>query len=220
MVTYWATHCACWLVELRDLAKVKANKFNSLRQTALWEEAFTSRLTDTCSGSNFYQVKGCSWTSGHTELRGQFTILRLWVGVAVWEVQNGNYFLSIKPHSPPKTTRTELTLQLVVKTSVTATVMKTLLIFTSYPDVMSMNLSKLDALLFLAVMWLMGTVFFSRKKTIPIWKNANVCGISEQSCDDCVDMTPLVNFSNVLIWCFRPTGIGFLLYSIGGKHFR
>lgn len=46
---------------------------------------------------------------------------------------------------------------------------------------------------------------------------------SEQSCDDCVDMTPLVNFSNVLIWCFRPnkaTGIEFLLYSIGGKHFR
>lgn len=125
----------------------------------------------------FFQVKGCSWTFGHTELRGQFTILRLWVGVAVWEAQNGNYFLSIKPHSPPKTTCTELTLQLVVKTSVTATVMKTLLIFTSYPDVTSMNLPKLDALLFLAVMWLMGTVFFSRKKTIPIWKNANVCGI-------------------------------------------
>lgn len=104
----------------------------------------------------FYQVKGCSWTSGHTELRGQFTILRLWVGFAVWEVQNGNYFLPIKPHSPPRKTCTELTLQLVVTTSVTATVMKTPLIFTSYPDVMSMNLSKLDALLFLAVMWLMG----------------------------------------------------------------
>lgn len=53
MVTYWATHCACWLVELHDLA----NKFNSLRQTALWEEAFTSRLTDTCSGSNFFRLK-------------------------------------------------------------------------------------------------------------------------------------------------------------------
>lgn len=141
------------LVGLCDLAKVKANKFNSL--TVLWEETFMSQLTDTCSGSNFIRLK-----VAHEHLATQSSEVNSpfwdWVGFAVWEVQNGNYFLPIKPHSPPRKTCTELTLQLVVTTSVTATVMKTPLIFTSYPDVTSMNLSKLDALLFLAVMWLMG----------------------------------------------------------------
>lgn len=99
---------------------------------------------------------------------------------------------------------TELTLQLVVKTSVTATVMKTLLIFTSYPDVTSMNLSQLDALLFLAAMWLMVQFSSAERKQFLYEKMPTFVEFSDQSCDDCMDMTPLVNFSNVLIWCFRP----------------
>lgn len=171
----------------------------------------------------FYQVKGCSWTSGHTELRGQFTILRLWVGVAVREVQNGNYFLPIKPHSPQKKTSTELTLQLGVKTSVTA----------GYEDATDLYIlprcHEYEPVKVRSTPFSSGDVLDGCSSAERKWflyekmPTSTFVEFSEQSCDDCLDMTPLVNFSNIFIWCFRPnkaSGIEFYLYSIGGKHFR